>query len=171
MRFSPIEQARFALMDHDRFDAFVRDFDVMSYAHRPVHMAELERVLLFGRSRHRYEDRYFGEVGRLGVFDHDCVFRRKSGETFVVTMPYNTHEGFYDEFATKMGDYYQKKRNSGIADSSEFSSEGWRKQFDAEQKITALILNGMYKFRENGDFAAIVATDETLAKLGGVLHA
>lgn len=68
-------------------------------------------------------------------------------------MPYNTHEGFYKDFSSLMTTQANYHFKSNPTDG-----------------IQAQIVSDRYKTRENGDFAAIIATIDVLDVLRRRMH-
>jgi len=108
------------------------------------------------------------------VFDHVLCFKGMSGAPFVLTMPYATPEVFYRSFNQLADRYYREKSNladsMGIGYGKEYRTENWGYQFRTPCKMMAIIVPDRFKVRENGDFAAIIATDHwllELSRLGG----
>lgn len=183
MRFEPIGQCRqyIPLLREECLDNLIRDFGVKSVGDDVYHLSELERVLVFGKTisrRFDFSDNS-GQCMRNGsswhlIFDHDYVFKCESGMTFMMTMPYDTHDGFYEKFDAMIHDYYERKSEltHDVNDPQigrwmwEYKTDGWRKQFAITETMDAVIVDDRYKIRENGDFAAIIATTDTLRKMG-----
>ena len=195
MRFKPIADAYSCvpLLRSECLDNLIRDFDVKSYHWYFQYMSELERVLVYGNANCRDTDFYPCDHFHHGtVLDHTLVFKCKIGMPFAMTMPYATPESFNYSFAAMMNDYYDTKnryrsivseltesrdraRFSRICDkygtedrirAENFRGRNWQKQFAIAERIDAVIVDDMYKVRENGNFAAIIATTETLKKMG-----
>jgi hypothetical protein len=181
MKFEPINMLHSLPLERTEcLDRLIRDFNIKSWApHRPKHISELERLLVYGMAiprRADFTDKRGSDLncgGYLQVFDHDYLFRCESGITFSLTMPYNTHDGFYTDFDSMMRDYYEMRdRNAAFASQnthSVYSTKGWENQFAIDQPIDALIVDDRYKIRENGSFAAIIAASSTMCALKEIM--
>lgn len=180
MRFTLINKSHFPLLREECLDNLIYDFGVKSYGDRPAHVSELERMLVFGKARLRYDTDFSDDSSRrMGqrwwhILDHDYMFKCDSGMTFMMTMPYDTHESFHEKFDAMMSAYYERKGEiARLVDDpnykylrKRYGTLEWRKQFAITQKIDAVIVDDKYKIRENGDFAAVIATTETLHAMG-----
>lgn len=180
MTFDPIDSYSYALMRDDCFDNLKRDFGVKSWSRGTHHISELERVLAFGTSRSRPHTDFSDSNGRLmgqgawHIFDHDCIFKCESGMTFMMTLPYDSFDGFFETFYGVTRRYYKRKNEiiRMLNDpqksrwAKEYKTPGWQKQFAITDQIDAVIVDDKYKIRENGDFAAIIAMRGTLSAMG-----
>lgn len=163
MRFEPIETlpSRCPNFIEDAYDALVNEIGVYAWHwHEPRTADELERFLMRGESRRRRSDSFeinatHGAYDKLALFDHAVCFK-STHAPFVLTMPY-VHEDtdYYRNFDAFADAYYHRK--PWVTDVTY-----------PEQKMVTAIVPDRFKVRENGDFAAIVATDSAFTWLRDV---
>lgn len=153
MKFRPISTYHPPLERPDSIRSLVNDFRVVTWTVPPLSLETMLRCMRHGRAWERYSDRRYGVGSRYihGVIDHAYAFKCDVG-AFLLTMPYNTHEGFYKDFSSLMNVH-----------AGYFGS-------NPTDDIHAQIVNDRYKTRENGDFAAIIATIDVLDVLRGRMH-
>jgi len=174
VRFEHINHYRPQLARDAAIVALREDLGVRQFVSGvPRHYSELERLLVQGRSIARMNDFTGGYestvdlTGQLGIFDHATTFSGRCG-TFVLTMPYNSIAGFYRDFEKLTRDYLQTRDSAtSISERSDmwrspYAKNPWKAELRTRPTIKAMVVSDRYKTRENGDFAAVIATDQTL---------
>lgn len=171
MRFEPIRTyvkswEGTAIPEH--IDNLVNDFGAKSWCISYCEpMSLVERLLVDGKATRRYDE--FGSTYNL-PFDHSACIKCVDGRTFVLTMAYADKDYFHECFNKLLAEYRAKKFKirARIEDGydSYYKSKAWREQIYADADIQAVVVDGKYKIRTNGDIAAIIATSETLKAMG-----
>ena len=155
MRFKPIKTYHPELDRPDCIRNLVSDLGVTSWTRVPLSLQEAIRGMRAGRAYPRRDDRERG-VGRgfnRRVIDHAVMLTSEHG-VFMLTMPYNTEDGFYRDFSDLMREQAKYGGGGGcyVGD------------------ICAQIVSNRYKTRENRDFAAFIATVGTMEALRGLMR-
>lgn len=173
MRFERIENIhdRLEMAREECIAELVSALDIVDIGiGKPRYTSELERVLANGKSIARATDFYV--LYEPTVFDHSYMFRCRSGLTFLYTLPYNSRDGFYCDFRAFIRGYYKEKRElEGLVEHSKpHTQRRYEGQFLIKDTMDALVVDDRYKIRENGDFAAIIAMNATMAAFRPLLQ-
>jgi len=180
MRFEPIDTLpnKCPNFVEDAYESLVNELKVTAWNwYLPMTASELERFLIYGKSRHKIDDFFEmtnSKYDELRVFDHAICFKGISGAPFVLTMPYGNDVTFYREFDQFTKSYYAEKERVIYACDhlrcKAYMTEWWFSQLHAIQRFDAAIVPERFKVRTNGDFAAIIAMNNwmyDLSEFGG----
>lgn len=155
MRFKPIKTYHPELERPECIRNLVTDLGVTSWTWVPQYLQEAVRGMRAGRALPRRGDNLRGvERGRFrSVIDHAVMLGSEHG-VFMITMPYNTEDGFYRDFSDLMMAQAEDGGGAGcyVGD------------------LCAQIVSDRYKTKENGDFAAFIATVGTMEALRGLMR-